>query len=142
MFEAAMPMLLLIVSHIIGDVLISSQRLADMKRDAKIPKQAFGIGIHCGTHALPAGLLLHSAGYSGLLGSLLVFGQHFVIDFTRCRVEIKLWGAGRTHQTLRGLLSSPKAAWSDKKNLFTWGGILGLDQTAHLICLFAISKLV
>ncbi len=123
--------------------MISSRRLAVLKRDSEVLRQVAGIGIHCGIHAMAAGILLYWAGYQALLGGSLVFGSHFAIDFMRCRMEMRLWGPGKTFQTISGLISSQEnPIKKDKKGLMLWGSLLGMDQIAHVLCLTGIAKIV
>ncbi|WP_043807259.1 DUF3307 domain-containing protein [Desulfatibacillum aliphaticivorans] len=137
------PLIYLIISHIIGDLVISFHRLAVMKRDPWIIRQAGGIGIHCMFHAVAAGILLSLVGYSGFKGALLVFGTHFTIDFARCKIEMRVWGAGKTYQTIGSLIfSGENPIVRDPKGFLIWGCMLATDQIAHLSCLICISKIV
>jgi hypothetical protein len=139
----ASPIIPLLISHAIGDVAISSKRLAVLKRDAKVGRQLAGIAIHCGFHAVASYIMLQLFGCAALLGAALVFGQHFIIDFVRCRIERLVWGPGKPFQTISGLVSKQdRAIKRDKKGFLIWGGILGTDQLAHLFCLLGISTLL
>ncbi|MBI9046755.1 MAG: DUF3307 domain-containing protein [Anaerolineaceae bacterium] len=139
----ASPLLLLLTSHLIGDVVISSHYLAVMKRDARTGQQIAGIGIHCCFHAIAAGILLYWAGYTPLLGALLVFGQHFVIDLTRCRIEMKVWEPDKAYQTLSSLITARvNPLKTDKKGFTVWAILLGADQSLHFSALYVISLIL
>jgi Zn-dependent membrane protease YugP len=81
---------LLLVSHVLGDAIFTSYRLAVLKRNQRLSDQVLAISYHCSVHALFAGLLLLILGRLWLKGALLVLAIHFGIDFLRCRVEMGL----------------------------------------------------
>jgi hypothetical protein len=135
---------LLLVSHVLGDVVIASYTLAIRKRNAGVLPQALAIGFHSAVHAFLAGSLLFPFGGPWWQAALLVLAIHFLIDFTRCRVEIALYGAGRLYVTRSELFAwvAGKAADKDKmnlKNLWPWLLIHSLDQLGHLLSLVGIS---
>jgi len=135
---------LLVVSHVLGDVAIASYALAIRKRNAGILPQALAIGFHAAVHAVLAGSLLFSFGGPWWQAALLILAIHFLIDFTRCRVEITLYGAGRLYVKRSELFAwvGGKAADRGKMNLKTlwpWLLIHSLDQLGHLLSLVGIS---
>jgi hypothetical protein len=135
---------LLVISHVLGDVVFTSHRLAIRKRNAGIPPQALAIGSHTAVHALLAGSLLFLFGGPWWQAALLLLAIHFLIDFTRCRVEIALYGAGRLYVKRSELFAwiAGKAGDSGKmnlRNLWPWLLIHFLDQFSHLLSLVGIS---
>jgi hypothetical protein len=135
---------LLVVSHVLGDVVFTSHRLAIRKRNAGVLPQTLAIGSHAAVHALLAGSLLFPFGGPWWQAALLLLAIHFFIDFTRCRVEIALYGAGRLYVRRSELFAwlAGKAADRDKMNLKTlwpWLLIHFLDQLGHLLSLVGIS---
>lgn len=141
------PFFLLLISHILGDGIFTSSRLARLKRDSGLFDQVLAIGWHTSIHALFAGLLLFIAGRSWLNATLLVFALHFLVDFIRCRVEIRLFGPKRLFLT-----RSEVMAWIFRKNkddlnidrskLWPWLALNIMDQGAHLASLYVISRVV
>ena len=89
------PFILLLISHVLGDGIFTSSRLAIIKRNSGLSSQVLAIGLHTGIHALFAGFLLLVVGRLWLRAALLVFALHFIIDYIRCKVEIRLFGPGR-----------------------------------------------
>jgi hypothetical protein len=89
------PFLLLLMSHVLGDGVLTSNRLAVLKRNSGLIDQIIAIGLHTGIHAFFAGFLLLVVGRLWLRAALLVFALHFIIDYIRCKVEIRLFGPGR-----------------------------------------------
>ncbi len=84
------PFSLLLISHVLGDGIFTSSRLAILKRNSGLFYQVLAIFCHTSIHAFFAGLLLLLAGGHWLKAALLVFALHFLIDFTRSRVEMML----------------------------------------------------
>ena len=72
---------LLLVSHVLGDVVFTSYRLAVLKRNSEPFNQVLAIGCHAGVHAFFAGLLVFVFGGLWLRAALLVLALHFLIDF-------------------------------------------------------------
>ena len=138
---------LLIVTHVLGDVVFTSYRLAVLKRNSQLSSQVLAVGCHSGVHALFAGLLLLFIGALWLKAALLVLAAHFLIDLLRCRVEIKLYGPNRIYVKRSELAAwiSGKAKDSKKmeiSKLWPWFMIHVLDQSAHLGSLYVIALLV
>ena len=141
------PLILLLISHVLGDVIFTSYRLAVLKRNSGVFHQALAVGFHSGVHGLLAGSLLAVLGGRWLTAALLVFAVHFLIDFIRCRVEINLFGSGQLYVRRSELFAwiSGKAGDPDKmnlRNLWPWLLIHILDQGAHVVSLYAISLVV
>jgi len=139
--------LLLIISHVLGDVVFTSYRLAVLKRNSEFSNQILAVGFHCTVHALFVGLLLLLFGGPWLKAALLVFVAHFLIDFLRCRVEIKLFGPDRIYVKRSELIAwvSGKAKDREKmriSRLWAWLMIHALDQSAHLGSLYGIALIV
>jgi len=88
------PFFLLLLSHILEDGVFTSSRLARLKRDSVLFDQVLAIGWHTSIHALFAGFLLLVVGRLWMRAALLVFALHFIIDYFRCKVEIRLFGPG------------------------------------------------
>ena len=84
-------LLFLLISHVLGDAVFASYRLAVLKRSRGVANQLLAISLHSSIHAFVAGLLLLVLGRLWLKGGLLVFSLHFAIDFVRCRVEMNLY---------------------------------------------------
>lgn len=141
------PFILLIISHIIGDVVFASHRLAILKRTPGNTSKFIGLGIHSLIHAVFAGLLLKLGKYNWLNGAILVFVFHFIIDFVRSNAEVKRFGAGMVYvkrSEFRSWLSG-KTDNTNKmnvNNLKPWFLINILDQVSHVISLFIVSILL
>lgn len=139
--------LFLLVSHLMGDAVFTSYRLAVLKRSQGLSDQLLAIGYHSTVHGLFAGLFLLLLGKLWLKGALLVLVLHLSIDFLRCRVEVKLYGPGRIHVKRSELIDW---IWGKKReadkmkmsNLWPWFLIHLLDQGAHLGSLYGIAILV
>jgi len=137
--------ILLLVSHLIGDGIFTSSRLAILKRNSGFFYQVLVIGCHTTIHAFFAGLLLLLAGRHWIKAALLVFALHFFIDFMRSRVEIRQFGSGRLYVRRSGFIAWVLGANRDlmnKTKLGSWFLINILDQGAHLASLYAISGVV
>jgi hypothetical protein len=138
---------LLIVSHVLGDVVFTSYRLAVLKRNSDLSNQILAVGCHSGVHGLLAGLLLLLLDGLWLKAALLVLVAHFFIDFLRCRTEIRLFGPGRIYVKRSELVAwiSGNARGQEKmriSKLWPWIMIHVLDQSAHLGSLFGIAFMV
>jgi len=139
------PFLLLLVSHILGDGIFTSSRLAILKRNSGILYQVLAIGCHTSIHAFFAGLLLLVAAAPWLKAAFLVFVLHFFIDLIRSRVEIRRFGPGRLYIRRSEVIAWISGANRDimnKGRLRSWFLINILDQAAHLASLYAISMIV
>ena len=139
------PFLLLLVSHILGDGIFTSSRLAILKRNSGILYQVLAIGCHTSIHAFFAGLLLLVAAAPWLKAAFLVFVLHFFIDLIRSRVEIRRFGPGRLYIRRSEVIAWISGANRDimnKGRLRSWFLINILDQVAHLASLYAISMIV
>lgn len=73
------PFLLLLMSHVLGDGVFTSNRLAVLKRNSGSFDQILVMGLHTGIHAFFAGLFFFTAGREWLKVALLVFFLHFFI---------------------------------------------------------------
>ena len=138
---------LLIMSHILGDIIFTSNRLAALKRNAEFFSQILGLLFHSGIHAVFAGLLLFMGGGLWLRAALLVFAVHFFIDFIRCRFEINVYGPSGLHVKryelflwVIGLKKCPEGISLGK--LWPLFIISFLDQGIHLGSLYGISLLI
>ena len=139
------PFLLLLISHILGDGIFTSSRLATIKRNSEISHQVLAIGCHTSSHAFFAGLLLLLAGGTWVKAAFLVFVLHFLIDLVRSRVEIRQFGPGRLYvrrSEFIGWISGGNTELTNKNKLRSWFLINILDQGAHLASLYAISGVV
>ncbi len=139
------PFALLLISHDIGDGMIKYQRLAELKRDISLPRQFFAVLVHTLPHAFIAGFLFRLFELPWLQMGSLVFGFHFLIDFLRCRIEIRLFGAGglnfgKTLAYFIGTKNDPDKP--DSKTLKNWALSNILDQGAHVASLFLISRII
>lgn len=137
----------LLVSHVLGDTIFTSYRLAVLKRSQRLSDQILAISFHSGVHALFAGLLLLILGRLWLKGALLVLVVHFSIDFLRCRVEMRLFGPGRIHVKRSELFAWISGNSGDQKKmqmseLWPWFLIHLMDQGAHLGSLYWIALVV
>lgn len=138
---------LLLISHVMGDAVFTSYRLAVLKRSQGLSDQLLAISYHSAVHGLFAGLFLLALGKLWLKGALLVLALHFAIDFLRCRVEIKLYGPGRIHVKRSELIGwiSGKGKEPEKmrmSKLWPWFIIHLADQGAHLGSLYGIALVV
>jgi hypothetical protein len=138
---------LLLMSHVMGDAVFTSYRLAVLKRSQGLSDQLLAISYHSAVHGLFAGLFLLVLGKLWLKGALLVLALHFAIDFLRCRVEIKLYGPGRIHVKRSELIGwiSGKCKEPEKmkiSKLWPWLIIHLADQGAHLGSLYGIAMVV
>ncbi|UCE81925.1 MAG: DUF3307 domain-containing protein [Deltaproteobacteria bacterium] len=139
--------LLLLLSHVLGDVVFTSYRLAVLKRNSEPFNQILAIGCHAGVHAFFAGLLVFVFGGLWLKAALLVLALHFLIDFLRCRTEIRLFGSDRIYVKRSELFAwiSGNRQDPDKmrmSKLWPWFLIHFLDQGAHLGSLYGIALVV
>lgn len=138
---------LLLTSHILGDGIFTSSRLAKLKRSNRLFSQVIATGAHTGVHTIWAGLILFLTGRPWFYGAFMVFGLHFLIDLIRCRVDIRWFGAGRLYLTRSEFMVWLKVtkgdrARIDKDKRRSWFLINILDQGAHLGSLYVISKVV
>ena len=138
---------LLLVSHLMGDGVFTSYRLALLKRSQRLSDQLLAISYHSMVHGLFAGLFLLLWGKLWLRGTILVLTLHFAIDFLRCRVEAKLYGPGRIHvkrsEFIGWIFGKNREAEKMKmSNLWPWFLIHLLDQGAHLGSLYGIAMVV
>ncbi len=138
---------LLLISHFLGDVILSSYRLAVRKRTPGLFNQIWAVGYHSTVHAICAALLLLAFGGPWLKAALLVLVLHFFIDFLRCKVEIRLYGPGRLHVKRSELLAWISGNSKDPEKmklskLWPWFLIHALDQGAHLGSLYGITLVV
>ncbi|MCG6980072.1 MAG: DUF3307 domain-containing protein [Deltaproteobacteria bacterium] len=137
----------LLLSHVMGDAVFTSYRLAVRKRSRALADQLLAISYHSLIHAVFAGLFLLLLGKLWLKGALLVLALHFSIDFLRCRVEVKLYGPGRIHVKRSELIDwiSGKNREEEKMQMskvWPWFFIHLLDQGAHLGSLYGIAMVV
>jgi len=137
----------LLASHVMGDAVFTSYKLAVLKRSQGLSDQILAISYHSTVHGLFAGLFLLVLGKLWIKGALLVLVLHFAIDFLRCRVEVKLYGPGRIHVKRSELIGwiSGKNKEAEKMNLgkiWPWFLIHLLDQGAHLGSLYGIAMAV
>ena len=137
----------LLVSHVLGDTIFTSYRLAVLKRSQRLSDQVLAISCHSGVHALFVGLFLFILGRLWLKGALLVLAIHFSIDFLRCRVEMRLFGPGRIHVKRSELFAWISGSSGDQEKmqmskLWPWFLIHLLDQGAHLGSLYGIALAV
>ena len=138
---------LLILSHILGDIIFTSNRLAALKRDSEFSSQVLGVLFHSGIHAFFAGLLLFMGGGLWIRAAILVFVVHFLIDFIRCRFEIKVYGPSRLHvkryQLFLWIIGRKKCPDEiTLSKLWPLFLISLLDQGIHLGSLYGISLMV
>ena len=139
--------LVLVVSHVLGDVVFTSYRLAVLKRSQRLSDKVLAISCHSSVHALFAGLLLVILGRLWLKGALLVLAIHFGIDFLRCRLEMRLFGPGRIHVKRSELIAWISGSSEDQEKiqiskLWPWFLVHLMDQGAHLGSLYGIALVV
>ena len=137
----------LLISHILGDGIFTSSRLAILKRKPRLSHQVLATGWHASIHAFLAGLLLLLASRYWMKAAFLVFAVHFFIDFIRCHIEIRLFGQGRLYLSRSEFIAWVSKAKRDQtrfrdKRLLPWFLINILDQAAHIASLYAISLLI
>lgn len=134
---------LLLISHVLGDGLFGSKRLAELKRDRRLAYRLIAIASHTLPHAICAGGLMLLVGQSWLQAGVLVFVFHSVIDLLRCKVDMKLFGVGglEFHRSLAYLMGRGDAGGNPgKKTLRTWFAINVADQVTHLASLLVIAR--
>ena len=139
------PFVLLLISHVLGDGLITSSRLAELKRNNRLSYRIAAIAGHTGPHAVFAAALLLLVGGHWLKAAILVFSLHLFIDFTRCQLEMRVFGAGglnfqETMAYFLGIRNDNRKP--SKSKIRTWVLSNILDQGAHLVSLYGISLLV
>ena len=142
-----LPFILLLISHLLGDVIFNSYRLAVIKRTPGLKNQVIGVGIHTLIHTVAAGLLLRLGGYNWLLGAVLVLIQHFLIDYIRVVTEMKLFEPRKVYVKRSEFVDwitgkSDNLEKMNPKSLRPWFIINFSDQGSHVICLVIISVLV
>ncbi len=139
------PFVLLLISHVIGDGLIGSPKLARLKRDSRVSFQVLAIAIHTVPHAVFTAVLLFFVDMPWVKGASLVFSLHFLIDIIRCRIELRLFGAGGLNftKTLAYLLGTKNdSGRPDSKTLKTWALSNIMDQGAHVASLLLITRMI
>jgi len=139
------PFVLLLMSHILGDGIFTSSRLAILKRHSGVSYQVLANGCHTNIHAFFAGLLLLLASMPWLKAAILVFALHFLVDFVRSRVEIRQFGPGRLYVKRSEFISwilRGNRELMNKSKLKSWFLINIVDQVAHIVSLYAISLLI
>jgi hypothetical protein len=141
------PFLLLLLSHILGDGVFNSSRLARLKRRSHPGLQTLALASHTAVHALIAGLLLFAAQGAWLWGAFLVFAAHFLIDFTRCRMEFSIFGPEGLVLTRMEALAWIRCGGRDlplldKKDFRPWLFLNLGDQGAHLVSLYLIGLVI
>ena len=137
---------ILVVSHVLGDVIFTSYRLAIRKRNARLLRQAVYIGYHALVHAVLAASLLLLFGGPWWQAALLILVVHFLIDLVRCRVEIAMFGAGRLYVRRSELFAWVSGKPVDRakmnlRNLRPWLLIHLVDQGSHLASLIVVALL-
>jgi hypothetical protein len=137
---------ILVVSHVLGDVIFTSYRLAVRKRNAGLLPQTVSIGYHAVVHAILAGSLLFLFGGPWWQAALFILVAHFLIDLIRCRVEMAIFGADRLYVKRSELFAwiSGKAvdrAKMNLRNLWPWLLIHLADQGSHLASLIVVTLL-
>lgn len=138
---------LLLIAHLLGDVVFSFPRLSVAKRSNDFFRRFAGLFSHAVIHGLFAALLLLFSGNLWIKGSLLVLAVHFIIDFFRTGIEIRLFGSGDIY-----VKRSEFTAWVSGKNispgkmnmktLWPWLLINLFDQGAHLGSLYFIARII
>ena len=90
-------LLLLLVSHILGDVAFSSDAISRFKRSSKYLEQASGHILHSSIHGFFAGILLifFTANFIWLKVAVSIFSVHLIIDVIRSNLEVKLCGTDK-----------------------------------------------
>ena len=138
---------LLLIAHLLGDVVFSFPRLSVAKRSNDFFRRFAGLFSHAVIHGLFAALLLLFSGSLWIKGSLLVLAVHFIIDFVRTGIEIRLFGSGdiyvkRSEFTawVSGKYKSPGKM--NIKNLWPWILINLFDQSAHVGSLYFIARIM
>lgn len=141
------PFALLLVSHFLGDAVVTSSGLSRRKRDESLSGQVLALGLHVSIHASIAGLLLALAGMPWVLAATWVFVLHFLIDFARCRTEIRMLGYGKIFMSRPEIISwlfkkGKGNPGVDKGKLRPWLLLNILDQGAHVVSLYFIGEIL
>jgi hypothetical protein len=139
----------LLAAHILGDVILGSQKLAILKRGSGFLSQVSGQMIHGLIHGLLAGVMLYlcPGTQDWLRGALYLFCIHVCIDIVRSNIEKRLFGSGKVHVKRSEFIDwiRRKSANPEKmnfNNLKLWLSINILDQTCHMISLYIITQLI
>jgi len=76
-----------LISHVIGDGLIGSKKLAELKRDDRLSSRVIAISLHTLPHAIFAAGLMFLFGQYWIKVAVLIFFFHFSIDFICCQID-------------------------------------------------------
>ncbi len=138
---------LLFASHLLGDVIFTSSRLAILKRSNKFWLRLNGLVRHSAVHAFFAGLFLFISASPWLKGAFLILGIHFIIDYIRTGTEIRMFGANtliiKRLEFIAWLSGRNRNQEKiNSQNLRTWLLINILDQGAHMMSLFCIALMI
>lgn len=136
---------LLIASHLCGDILVYSPRMAESKRIDNLPARMKAIAFHCFIHAFWVWLWLWSSENKlKLYASLCVFASHFIIDLFRTyleealinknefkifkRKELLLWLIGKGDRRTNNFM---------KKHYRKWIFVNIIDQGLHMLVIIS-----
>lgn len=139
----------LLAAHILGDVILGSQKLAILKRGYGFFTQVSGQMIHGLIHGFMAGFMLYlcPGKPDWLKGALYLFCIHVFIDVIRSNIEKGLFGSGKVHVKRSEFIEWIRRKTKDPEkmnfnNLKLWLFINILDQACHMISLYVITLFI
>lgn len=141
--------ILLLLSHLLGDIVLPWHRITVMKRSESFWVQLSGHITHAFIHGFFAATLLFIFinDHIWLKAAALVFCTHLIIDVIRSNIEVKLYGAGTIKIKRMEFIAwitgrNRDSIKMSSKNLTIWLSINILDQLFHIISLYIISIVV
>jgi len=127
----------LIASHLCGDILVYSPRIAESKRRDSLPVRMKAIAFHC---------LWSSENKLKLYASSYIFVSHFIIDLSRTyfeealidrnkfkifkRKELLLWLVGKGDYRTKNFM---------KKHYRKWIFVNAIDQSLHMLVIISFA---
>ena len=140
-------LLVLIASHLCGDILVYSPHIAESKRRDSLPARMKAIAFHCFIHAFWVWLWLWSSENKlKLYASSYIFVSHFIIDLSRTyleealidrnefkifkRKELLLWLIGKGDYRTNNFM---------KKHYRKWIFVNVIDQSLHLLVIISFA---
>lgn len=137
-------------AHLIGDVLLYVPWLSSQKRAESYARKILGTALHCFIHAALVVLLFSVFDLDqGYLAAVIIFCLHFTIDWSRVLLERQLIKPDdfvilERKKVVDWLLrkESGETAKFMGKYFERWFVVNALDQTLHLISIFACAWLI
>ena len=140
--------LLLVLSHILGDVVFSSHRISLLKRSSIFHKQVFGHLSHVFIHSFFVSVLLvfFTENLIWLKAAACVFAIHITVDILKTSLERKLYGADRIVMKRPEIIEwitgkNSNSSLNNKEAILEWALINFLDQTFHIAGMYVIAAI-